>query len=300
MLFSVVVPTFNNLSELKACLRALAEIQRKDFEVLVGVDGSTDGTVEWLEKASLPFPMRVLQHVGGKNQGRSATRNLALPFIQGKYTLFMDSDMQAKNDLFEQHLRILESGNAISVGTVHYRNRGNNVWVRYSSERGVAKYPDGAEVPFNYFITPNTALPSDFVLACEGFDAQISRYGGEDMELGYRIFKRFAPKYVFNAQAIVTTTQPKTLEEALPQLREYGATGLRYITKKWPELNHVYWVNRCESRKISDRLFEFLTRKFFQKIAWIVLRISPYPIQKSMISFLVVSHVHEGYRTGRY
>lgn len=300
MLFSLVVPTFNNLMELKSCLEALEAIPRTDFEVLIGVDGSTDDTVHWLEKAVFHFPLRVLQHPNGENRGRSATRNLALPYLRGKFTLFMDSDMQAKTDLFEQHLKILEKGNAISIGTVHYRNRGNNVWVRYSSERGVAKYPNGAKVPFNYFITPNTALPTDFVLGCEGFDAQIARYGGEDMELGFRIHKRYEPDYFFNADAIVTTTQPKTLEEALPQLREYGATGLRYITKKWPELAHVYWVNRCNSPKLKDRIFEFLTRKFFQKIAWVVLRITPYIIQKSMISFLVVSHVHEGYRTGKY
>ncbi len=300
MLFSLVVPTYNNLSELKACLAALEAIPRTDFEVLIGVDGSTDGTVEWLATANFHFSFRALEHPGGVNRGRSATRNLALPYLRGKYTLFMDSDMQAKPDLFEQHLKVLGKGNAISIGTVHYRNRGKNVWVRYSSERGVAKYANGAEVPFNYFITPNTALPTDFVLGCEGFDAQISRYGGEDMELGFRIHKKYAPHYYFNADAIVTTTQPKTLEEALPQLREYGATGLRYITRKWPELSHIYWVNRCESKKLSDRIFEFLTKKFFQKIAWGILRISPYSIKKSMISFLVVSHVHEGYRTGKY
>ena len=300
MLFSLVVPTYNNLSELKACLVALEAIPRTDFEVLIGVDGSTDGTVEWLESAKFHFPFRALQHVGGRNSGRSATRNLALPFLRGKYTLFMDSDMQAKPDLFEQHLKVLNKGNAISIGPVHYRNRGKNVWVRYSSERGVAKYANGAEVPFNYFITPNTALPTDFVLGCDGFDAQISRYGGEDMELGFRIHKKFAPHYYFNADAIVTTTQPKTLEEALPQLREYGATGLRYITSKWPELSHIYWVNRCDSPKLSDRFFEFLTKKPFQKVAWGLLRISPYFIKKSIISYLIVSHVHEGYRTGKY
>lgn len=300
MLFSLVVPTYNNLSELKACLAALGEIARTDFEVLIGVDGSTDGTVEWLETAKFDFPFKVLQHPGAVNKGRSATRNLALPFLRGKFTLFMDSDMQAKSDLFEQHLKILNQGDAISIGTVHYRNRGKNVWVRYSSERGVAKYTNGSEVPFNYFITPNTALPTNYVIACEGFDAQISRYGGEDMELGFRIEKRFQPKYFFNADAIVTTTQPKTLEEALPQLREYGATGLRYITKKWPELGHIYWVNRCNSSKFSDRIFEFLTRRFFQKLAWAILRISPFAIQKAMINYLVISHVHEGYRTGKY
>ncbi|HEX2900787.1 MAG TPA: glycosyltransferase [Bacteroidia bacterium] len=300
MLFSLVIPTYNNLHELTNCLRALDRIARKDFEVFVAVDGSTDGTLEWLAQASFHFPLHALSHPNHENRGRSATRNLTLPHLQGKYTLFMDSDMEAAPDLLDQHFRILERGGAISIGTVAYRNRGHNLWVRYTSERGVGKYDDGAVVPFNYFITPNTALPTAYFKECGGFDEAISHYGGEDMELGYRINKQFQPRFFFNAAAIVTTTQPKTLEEALPQLQEYGATGLRYITRKWPELNRIYWVNRCGSRKLGDRLFRFLIRPFFQKIAWWFIRWTPFPIQKLFINYLVISAVHKGYRDGKY
>lgn len=300
MLFSLVIPTYNNLPELKNCLAALDRIGRNDFEVLVAVDGSTDGTLEWLSLANFHFPLQYFSHPNLENRGRSATRNLTLSHIRGTYTVFMDSDMEAAPDLLDQHLRILERGNSISIGTVTYRNRANNLWVRYSSERGVAKYDDGATVPFNYFITPNTALPSIYFKECQGFDEAISRYGGEDMELGYRIHRQFTPRFYFNAEAVVTTTQPKTLEEALPQLQEYGATGLRYITQKWPELNHIYWVHRCNSRKVGDLIFRFLTKPFFQKIAWWFLRWTPFAVQKPLINYLVISAVHKGYREGTF
>jgi glycosyltransferase involved in cell wall biosynthesis len=300
MLFSLVIPTYNNLPELQRCLQALDLVARDDFEVLVCVDGSTDGTSEWLSQAQFHFPMVALAHVGGKNRGRSATRNLALPKIRGRYTLFMDSDMEAAPDLLDRHLEVLEKGAAISIGPVQYRNRGHNIWVRYTSERGVAKYSHGAAVPFNYFITPNTALPTAFFRDLGGFDEAIAHYGGEDMELGYRIFIRFGPVFYYNALAGVTTTQPKMLDEALCQLQEYGATGLRYICQKWPELNQIYWVYRCQSRKLGDRFFEFLTLRAFQKIALFGLKITPYLLQKPIISYLVVSHVHAGFRSGKY
>jgi glycosyltransferase involved in cell wall biosynthesis len=300
MLFSLVIPTYNNLPELRACLAALDHVTGADFEVWVGVDGSTDGTAEWLAQAQFSYPFGMLLHPDGQNHGRSATRNLALPHIGGRFVLFMDSDMEAVPDLLTQHMRLLQDDETISIGAVRYRNTERNLWVRYTSERGVAKYSHAAEVPFHYFITPNTALPARFVLECQGFDEAINRYGGEDMELGYRIHRQFAPKFKYNAEAIVTTTQPKTLQEALPQLREYGATGLRYIVKKWPLLNKIYWVNRCESRRLSDRLFELLTRRFFQAFAWGLLKISPFAVQKLLINYLVVSHVHEGYRSGSY
>lgn len=298
MLFSLVIPTYNNLPELKACLAALDQIGRDDFEVLIGVDGSTDGTLEWLQHASFKHSVSHFTHPNNENRGRSATRNLCLPHILGKYTLFMDSDMEAAHDLFEQHLRILERGNAISIGTVSYRNRENNVWVRYTSERGVAKYTDGALVPFQYFITPNTALPSEYFRQVGGFDEAINRYGGEDMELGYRIHQQFQPRFFFNASAVVTTTQPKQLDEALPQLREYGATGLRYITQKWPELAKIYWVNRCIKPGLGNLLFRFLTLPFWRKLALWMVKWVPFSVKKLCINYLVISFVHEGFRRG--
>jgi glycosyltransferase involved in cell wall biosynthesis len=299
MLFSIIIPTYNNLPELKACLGALALLGSRDFEVWVGVDGSKDGTWEWLNNTEFSFPCVALQHPGGINQGRSATRNLALPYLTGRYTLFLDSDMLSSPDLLSAHQAVLDK-NAVSIGAVHYCNAEDNLWVAYTSSRGVAKYPGGAEVPFHYFITPNTALPTAWLLALEGFDPAISRYGGEDMELGYRIHRRFQPAFVFNNKAVVETTQPKRLTEALHQLREYGATGLGYITRKWPELSTIYWVSRCHSRRLKDRIFEGLTRPPFRNIAQALLKISPRALQHLIISYLVISYVHEGYRTGKF
>ena len=99
MLFSIVIPTYNNLDELRRCLAALDRLENRDFEVLVGVDGSTDGTRDFLESYAPKFPFYHLYHPGGVNQGRSATRNLALGQLSGKYTLFLDSDMEAAPDL---------------------------------------------------------------------------------------------------------------------------------------------------------------------------------------------------------
>lgn len=294
--FSVVIPTYNNLEELKGCLQALDATKNDAFEVHVCVDGSTDGTCDWLKEVSFSYPLLVHHHPGNANRGRSATRNLSLSHLNGRYVLFLDSDMQAEEDLFEQHLEVLEKGGAISIGSVHYENKKGNVWVCYTSERGVAKFPAGAEVPFQYFITPNTAVPTAWIRELGGFDEEINRYGGEDMELGYRLHLAFDPKYFFNEKAKVTTVQPKTLREALPQLREYGNTGLPYIVKKWPDLESVYWVSSCEPKNLKDRLFNLMASPMWRPIAFGLLKISPFSIQKQIINYLVISHVHEGYR----
>lgn len=296
MKFSIVVPTYNNRSELSGCLAALGQLEGLEYEVLVCVDGSTDGTLDWLRSEEFDFTVRVLEHPDGKNHGRSAARNLALPQLKGEYTLFLDSDMQAAPNLLIAHAEVLKRGNHISIGTVRYRNQAENLWVRYTSERGVAKFEALEEVPFHYFITPNTAIKTSWFRGVDGFDPLINRYGGEDMELGYRIHQSFHPTFVYNPAASVFTTQPKTLDEALEQLEEYGSTGLPYIVQKWPDLGSVYWVNKCKSRKLKDRLFEMSTRKGFQKLARGILKFLPYSLQKHAINYLVVSRIHLGYR----
>ena len=80
-------------------------------------------TLEWLQQAKFHYPLLALTHPGNLNQGRSATRNLALPHLRGTYTLFLDSDMEATPDLFRAHLEVLEQGDSVSIGTVSYRNR---------------------------------------------------------------------------------------------------------------------------------------------------------------------------------
>lgn len=299
MQFSVVIPTYNNLPELQRCLKALGQVRGVDFEVLICVDGSTDGTLEWLNAEEMIFPLTVLHHPGNANQGRSATRNLALSRLRGQYTLFLDSDMEANPDLFERHLDVLKQGASVSIGPVYYRNAASNLWVRYTSERGVAKYAAGAEVPFQYFITPNTALPTTWWKSLGGFDPEINRYGGEDMELGYRIHREFRPKFIYNAAARVFTTQPKTLREALPQLKEYGQTGLPYIVRKWPELNKIYWVDKVNGGGIKAGILNFFTRKFWRPLIFGLLKALPYGLQKYLVSYLVISFVHEGFRAAK-
>ena len=60
MLVSVVIPTYNRLPILKKCLDSLESqflIDKiHDFEIVIVDDGSTDGTIAWLENNIEPLP----------------------------------------------------------------------------------------------------------------------------------------------------------------------------------------------------------------------------------------------------
>ena len=92
-LWSVIIPTYDRLPILTACLQALEEQLEgsPDYEVVVVDDGSTDGTPEFLNanRSRFPHVKLVIQEHGGA----TAARNLGVSQSQGSTIVFIDSDM---------------------------------------------------------------------------------------------------------------------------------------------------------------------------------------------------------------
>ncbi|MCS7076412.1 MAG: glycosyltransferase [Bacteroidia bacterium] len=296
----VIIPTYNNYDELSKCLHALCNQTVRYFQVWIAVDGSRDNTTTDLPNLvkNLPFRAHILEHEDKKNHGRSATRNLALTHIEGEYVWFLDSDMHPTPYCLQAHLNLLETlgKNAISVGAIQYTNVCQNIWARYVSTRGHAKYTHGAFIPWNYFITANSLLPSCFFTSVNGFDEKISKYGGEDMELSYRIHKKFNPLFCKNDLAVCHTQQDKTLSKALEELTEYGTYGLPYIFNKHPDMPKVYYMDKITGKASTKMLYYFLTHPIWTFFIKKVVRFLPFRISKFLINYLVISAIFKGYK----
>ncbi|MCH5689062.1 glycosyltransferase family 2 protein [Niabella sp. W65] len=120
LLFDIVIPTYNNLEELKKCLGSLETQTFRNFKVWVAVDGSADGTLEYLSSGCFGFMLECLQHADNKNHGRAATRNLALGCLTATYVLFLDSDLVVEHNYLESHYAVLVN-NVISQGLICYK-----------------------------------------------------------------------------------------------------------------------------------------------------------------------------------
>src|SRR5438128_6012175 len=71
---TVIIPTYNRVEFLRACLESL-RLQTQppsDFEVVVVVDGSTDGTRELLGSLATPYRLRAIYQ---QNCGQHIARN---------------------------------------------------------------------------------------------------------------------------------------------------------------------------------------------------------------------------------
>ncbi len=108
MKVSVVIPTYNNEDTIAATVEsALAQRFDGEFEVIVVIDGSTDGTRTVLEKFG--DRIRVIEQ---ENRGVSAARNAGIAAAVGEYIALLDGDDSWTEDKLAKTVPVLDKNPA--------------------------------------------------------------------------------------------------------------------------------------------------------------------------------------------
>ena len=95
-MISIVITTYNKLPYLKATLSFLEnQSKQDDFEVVLIVDGSTDGTIEFLKNTKFSYS---LKYYVIKQGGLANARNHGIKKSNGNHILFMDDDLRLSPD----------------------------------------------------------------------------------------------------------------------------------------------------------------------------------------------------------
>lgn len=106
---SIIVPVYNRESSIRFCLKSIAAMKYRDFEVIVIDDGSTDKSSEICNefcKTHLYF-----HYIRQENRGVSNARNHGIRLATGEWITFVDSD----DAVTPEHLNVIriEEGNNI-------------------------------------------------------------------------------------------------------------------------------------------------------------------------------------------
>ncbi len=292
----IIIPSYNNRDEALRCLEGFNNQTEKDFRVLFCVDGSTDDTVSSVKSLSLNYELVLLEHPDKKNHGRNAARNLALPHLSSEYCVLLDSDFIPDRNFITAHLNVLRQGGVVSVGNIEYLNRRENMWGDYLMSRGHHKFKPGSEIPFYYFLTGNSALPTAWLLSLDGFDSALKTYGGNDLEISWRIKREFSPRTIYNAEAKAKGYMNKSLAFALEQISEFGAVNLPYIRRKHPEFVEMFNYETLMSNSWWSGL---LWSDFWERLISVSLKWKPRPVRRMVIHYLTAKYLRLGYMTGR-
>lgn len=179
---SIIIPTYDRQPILEKCLQAL-EHQRTNapYEIVVVDDGSTDGTVDWLQQAAFPH-VRLFQQ---NHQGPAAARNLGVAEAKGDMIIFIDSDLVVTEVFLQSHIDALEQAQK-QLGTDRLFTYGNVV--------NTCNFDHPTTEPFKvtdysraYFATGNVAIARKWLDQAGLFDTRFQLYGWEDLELGVRL-----------------------------------------------------------------------------------------------------------------
>ncbi len=111
MFFSVVIPTYNRKPILEKCLLALEQQKLSTdhrYEVILVDDGSTDGTVAWLQEQTTRLSH--LRLFCQDHQGPAAARNLGVERAAGDTIVFIDSDLVVTEHFLQSHADALIQG----------------------------------------------------------------------------------------------------------------------------------------------------------------------------------------------
>lgn len=190
----MVIPCYNGAKYLRPCLESVrAQRYAGPVEVLVGDDGSCDGSARVVE--SFSPAVKVLIHPGRANRGVAATRNLCLRAATQPLIAFLDSD-----DLWlPGHLTALAGALAARPDAGLAYDNG-----RYATDDGS---PFGARLPVGHreataetlladcFLTVNSVMMRQSVLARVGLFDEGLDYG-EDHDLWLRVLEQTAAVYV--------------------------------------------------------------------------------------------------------
>lgn len=212
---SVILSTYNALEWLRKTLWGYEFQTFQNFEVVIADDGSGKETREFLEelRRSVPFS---LTHVWHKDRGfqKSTILNKAILTCKADYILMSDGDCIPRKDFVAVHAENKRPGYFLSGG---YFKLPSNISREISREdvemqrcfelqwlrkRGLKRSFKNKKISASNlqrnvlnFVTPTRATWNGHnssgwkqdILAVNGFDERM-QYGGQDRELGERLF----------------------------------------------------------------------------------------------------------------
>lgn len=271
-LASVIVPTYNH-SELLA--KTLENLARQNFpvgqfEVIVANDGSSDGT----ESVTQSFSGRMqVKYYFQEDLGFrvAAARNGGARLASAPLLIFLDTGSMVGPDFVVSHLAAHEgrSGQAVvglsygynpeapmqGVDMLLQRNKPEDV---ISSHKDLPEFQDirypifakcGFEmsrmaVPWVFFLTGNCSVGTDDFWNAGGFDEDLRGWGGEDVDLGYRLHKN-GVRFVLS-DAVSTVVFPHERDTQAND-EEFKANMSRILAKAPEPMVEIGWgvVDRC-------------------------------------------------------
>jgi glycosyltransferase involved in cell wall biosynthesis len=277
----VVIPTRDRRPLLDLTLAALAEQEgAPSFEVVVGDDGSRDGTAQHLEALSerLPYSLRVLSLVAA---GPAAARNRAIAVCLAPRILLLGDDTVPRRDLLAAHRRSAAGREMGVQGRIDWHPELRMTpLMEFLAPEGPQFYfrglVDGRPIPFTAVLASNLSAPARW-FHDEPFDEGFPYAVFEDTELGFRWRARGWAIVWCEAARCYHHHRYERIEEFLARQRRAGRGARRAVARHpamaWPIVGAPlavgaafavrYLIRRATGRARAADLWDLRARAAF-------------------------------------
>lgn len=195
---SIIFATYNRANILKQVFDKWKEVDaytKYSYEIICSDDESSDTTVQIIEEAAQELPITLIRN---KKGGAGRARNAALEIAKGEVVIFTGDDMYPEKDFIDRHYENhLKFGDKVAtLGRIDWhRDIEVNYLMHHITEIGCEQFgfialPAYGFVDFRHFYTSNISVSMKLIKSQkEYFSTKFDKYGFEDIEFGYRLYK---------------------------------------------------------------------------------------------------------------
>ena len=234
-MFSILIPSYNNLEYLKTCINSLKKNSKFDHQIIVHINEGTDGSIQFIKESNLEYTYSEY------NIGMPKALNKSSLLAKFDYILISHDDFyfcpgwdtEFVNEInIMKHNNFYLSGTMVGAGQIEF-DAGQTV-----DNFNEAKLLNNLDNIKTFDFQGTTKCPGlvhkDVWEKVGGWSEEFSPTGGDDTDfamklwkVNIRIFKGLGKSLIYHFGSITTRKKDKSLFTYL------GSRGNKIFLKKW-------------------------------------------------------------------
>tara|TARA_B100000795_G_scaffold26964_1_gene17904 strand:+ start:135 stop:998 length:864 start_codon:yes stop_codon:yes gene_type:complete len=236
-MFSILIPTFNNVKYLELCINSIKKNSKYDHQIIVHVNIGDDGTIEYLNKINIEYTHTKY------NSGICEGINKASVLAKFDYFLYAHDDFYfcpLWDEILKNEIDIIGHNNFYLSGTMMHNGQipfdcGDNI-NDFDEKKFLENYKDLNYYDFQGSTWAPTLVHRDIWKKVGGFSEEFFPGTGSDPDfnmklwnIGVRIFKGINNFKVYHFGSIVLRKKINKIKKN----SRYGSKGAKIFLLKW-------------------------------------------------------------------
>jgi glycosyltransferase involved in cell wall biosynthesis len=236
-MFSILIPSYNNLSYLKFCIKSIIDNSKFNHQIIVHVNEGTDGTLDYLKESNIDFTFT------NYNSGICEGINKASKLAKCEYFLYAHDDFYFCpnwDEILHKEINKIGHNNFYLSGTMMNNGQipfdcGNDI-ENFNEKKFLSEYKNFNYYDFNGSTWAPTLVHRDLWNKVGGFSEEYFPGTGSDPDfnmklwnVGVRIFKGINDCKVYHFGSVVLRKKINMINKN----NKYGSSGAKIFLLKW-------------------------------------------------------------------